>query len=74
MKGMRARNGFEVNFEWQQFKLEKAEITSLNGGECSVLLPANKNVYSKGKVIVKGSNKDKVITFRTEKNKTYNIY
>ncbi|WP_394356583.1 glycoside hydrolase family 95 protein [Capnocytophaga ochracea] len=74
MKGMRARNGFEVNFEWQQFKLEKAEITSLNGGECSVLLPANKNVYSKGKMIVKGSNKDKVITFRTEKNKTYNIY
>ena len=74
MKGMRARNGFEVNFEWQQYKLEKAEITSLNGGECSVLLPANKNVYSKGKMIVKGSNKDKVITFRTEKNKTYNIY
>lgn len=73
MKGMRARNGFEVSFQWENFQLKQAEILSLSGNKCSVWLPTGKSVYLNGKVIAKG-NKNKEVSFQTKKGNKYLIY
>lgn len=73
MKGMKARNGFEVSFLWDNHSLKQAEIKSLSGVECKVFLPADKNIYHNNKRIVKKSNKDKVVNFKTIKNGKYII-
>lgn len=39
VKGLRARGGFELEFEWEQGKLVKAYVLSTNGGICRVKKP-----------------------------------
>ncbi len=65
MRGMKARNGFEISFLWKNHILEQAEITSLNGNKCYVFLPAGKSVYHNNKRIVKKCKKGKIVTFNT---------
>ncbi len=36
VKGLRARNGYEVNMKWANGKLISAEISNKKGGECNV--------------------------------------
>jgi alpha-L-fucosidase 2 len=36
ISGLRARGGFEVNLQWENGKLRKAEIKSLLGGNCRI--------------------------------------
>ena len=45
VKGIRARNGFEVNFDWANRKLIKAEIISKSGSDCYLSLTDGMNVY-----------------------------
>ncbi|WP_212906328.1 glycoside hydrolase family 95 protein [Capnocytophaga stomatis] len=71
MKGMKARNGFEVSFLWKNHSLEQAEIISLNGQKCKVFLPAGKSVYYKGKCIAKKQKKDREAEFKTVKGAKY---
>ena len=73
MKGMKSRNGFTVDFRWQQHQLQHATITSDKGEKCSVLLPAGKSLYYKNKVIAKAGKKAKVITFATQQGESYVI-
>lgn len=74
VKGIRARNGFEVNFDWENHKLIKAEIISKTGTDCYVNLPVGMTVYDvKGnKVEVKSQGAD-VVVFSTVKGMKYNI-
>ena len=73
MKGMKARNNFEVSFSWQQHKLQKATITSLKGEKCNVLLPAGKSIYHHNSILIKASKKTKVVSFDTLKGESYQI-
>ena len=74
VKGIRARNGFEVNFDWNNHKLIKAEIISKSGTDCYVNLPVGMNVYdTKGKKVnVKSAGID-VVVFSTQKDASYTI-
>jgi alpha-L-fucosidase 2 len=52
--GLRARGGFEVNIEWKDGKLTKAEIKSLLGNSCVIRANGKTTNYSttKGETIV----------------------
>lgn len=69
--GMKARNGFEVSFSWENHTLKEAEIISLKGEKCLLELPAGKSVYHNGKQIVKKQNKKQQISFSTKVNSVY---
>ena len=73
MKGMKARNNFEVSFSWQQHQLQEATITSLVGGKCYLLLPAGKSIYRHNTMLIKASKKAKVVSFDTLKGESYQI-
>ena len=73
MKGMKARNNFEVSFSWQQHQLQEATITSLVGGKCYLLLPAGKSIYYHNTMLIKASKKAKVVSFDTLKGESYQI-
>ena len=71
--GMKARQGFEVNFSWDEGKLQQAEIISLNAEECVVDLPKGKAVFRNGKKIIKAKKKNTEVRFKTEKNAKFII-
>ena len=73
MQGMKARNGFEVSFDWEKHRLKTATITSLNGTDCSVLLPAGKSIYYKKTLLIPSKKKEQIVSFPTEKGATYSI-
>lgn len=71
-KGVCARGAFELNFSWTQKKLNQLEVLSKAGLDCSLKLNGNYAIFENGKSIPfkKGDN---IITFKTEKGKTYQI-
>ena len=72
VKGMCTRNGFEVNFEWKNSKLIKAEIFSKQGYDCFLQLPAGLQVYdSLGKQIKLKIEDNKIVRFKTAKGGKY---
>ncbi|WP_456062736.1 glycoside hydrolase family 95 protein [Capnocytophaga leadbetteri] len=73
MKGMKARNNFEVSFSWKQHQLQEATITSLVGGKCYLLLPAGKSIYHHNTMLIKAPKKAKVVSFDTLKGESYQI-
>jgi alpha-L-fucosidase 2 len=72
--GMRTRNGFAVNFEWENGKLKKATIISKNGNDCFVQLPAGLQVYdeSSKRINIEDLGNGN-IKFQTKKNAQYFI-
>lgn len=75
VKGLCARNGFEVGFEWKDGKFKKGTVKSLLGETC--------RLYYKGKYIgvsdgdgndIEAEFENGTVSFKTEKGKTYTIF
>lgn len=72
VKGMRARNGFEVSFNWQEFKPTLAKITSLAGEVCYLQLPSNLKLYDQNnKQVAITQQANGVVKFNTTKGNSY---
>jgi alpha-L-fucosidase 2 len=73
VKGLRARNGFDVSFNWQKGKVKNIQILSNNGLPCYILLPGNFSIKDQeGKTIAYKKDGD-VVVFETKKNGLYSI-
>jgi alpha-L-fucosidase 2 len=72
--GFRTRNGFEVNFSWTNSRLKNASIKSLFGLRVYIQMPAQMHVYNENGKRVQVENSDnQVVSFITQKGKTYHI-
>ncbi len=73
VRGMRARNGFEVDLKWQNFELTETKLKSLNGKVCRIAFdkqPAS--VVSAGKA-TRFTFKNGIVSFPTKAGSTYTI-
>ncbi|HTI11793.1 MAG TPA: glycoside hydrolase family 95 protein [Puia sp.] len=74
VKGLRARQGFEVSFNWRQGKVQDIKIRSTNGLPCHILLPGLFTIKdSAGKTISYKKEANNVIEFATQKGMEYFI-
>lgn len=72
VKGMRARNAFVVDFEWQDSRLKSGKILALVAGNCKVALPENTLLKDAGgKTIARTKDKPEIIGFNALKGSTY---
>lgn len=72
--GMRARNGFTVDFDWKNGRVQKATIHSISGENCFVQVPGGINVYNEdGCQINIEDLGNYTIKFSTERGKQYFI-
>lgn len=74
VKGLRARNGFELDFNWQQGKVQQVTIHSRSGLPCFILLKEATGVRdSAGKNVPWVKDKDGVLVFNTVAGETYQV-
>ncbi|HTF31426.1 MAG TPA: hypothetical protein VK625_21360 [Flavitalea sp.] len=73
VKGLRARNGFDVSFNWQQGKVKKIEILSNSGLPCYILLTDNFTIQDQSGKTVAYQKEEKAIVFDTKKYSRYSI-
>lgn len=72
VKGLRARNGFEVAINWENGKIQKSMIKSLSGEKCVVRSKTPIQITSLNVKSVKDTF-GYTLSFNTEKGKTYII-
>ena len=74
VKGLRARQGFEVSFSWHQGKVQKIKIRSTGGLPCHILLPGLFTIKnSAGKPVAYTKDAKDVIEFATQKGMEYSF-
>ncbi len=72
-KGLRARGGFDVDFEWQSGRLQKASIVSHLGKSCRIRIQGSFDVASQGKSVAVTRPEAGVIEFATVRGATYSL-
>ena len=70
--GLRARGGFEVAIAWENGQLTEAHLHSTLGEDCTVRTAETVLVMCNG-IPVKTEQSESVVTFETERGKTYTL-
>ncbi|MGC4037520.1 MAG: glycoside hydrolase family 95 protein [Chitinophagaceae bacterium] len=71
IKGMRARNGFEIDFNWNDGKVKTVTIKSLYGKPCKIAMPEKSIVSDKSGKRIRSSFGNGVLNFNTEAGNSY---
>jgi alpha-L-fucosidase 2 len=72
VKGLRARQGFDVSFNWKQGKVQSIKIRSTSGLPCHILLPGLFTLKNAaGKIVTWKKDAGNVIEFATQKGMEY---
>jgi len=75
VNGLRARQGFEVSFNWRQGEVQNIKIRSTNGLPCHILLPGLLTIKnSVGQTISYNKDASSVIEFATIKGMDYLLF
>lgn len=73
VRGLRARNGFEVEISWRDGSLRDARLTSLLGGPAVVRTPTAVDVLAQGRPIPVARPEPTVVSFETRKDTSYTL-
>jgi alpha-L-fucosidase 2 len=73
INGMRARNGFEIDFNWSDRKVNEVRIKSLYGKTCKIAVAQEPEVTDKNGKKIQASFENGVISFNTTKGENYSI-
>ena len=71
--GVCARGGFELNFKWQDSKVQQIDVLSKAGVECKILIDNRLKVYHAGKKVKVKKQNDGSIAFSTLPGERYLI-
>jgi alpha-L-fucosidase 2 len=72
ISGLRARGGFEVGLDWQNGRLTKANIKSLQGGTCTVISKVPVKLMAAPSVLTKAAGGYKLV-FSSKKGLNYKL-
>ena len=73
VKGLRARNGFEIDMNWDKGSITSARITSTNGNTCRIWIDRPIRVETKGAAVSVRTVEDHIIEFETTPGGVYAI-
>jgi alpha-L-fucosidase 2 len=74
VKGLRARNGFEISFDWKDGRAKNISILSTNGSVCNILLKESFTLQNQtGRKIKYKTLQNHIVQFSTIKGETYEI-
>lgn len=74
VKGLFARNGFELSYNWKNGTVQTINIKSVNGLPCRILLKNNFTITDKaGKKVTFKKDNNSVVAFATKKQGEYKI-
>ncbi|MDI3320378.1 glycoside hydrolase family 95 protein [Pinibacter soli] len=74
VKGLRARGGFELSFNWKSAKVQTINIVSTSGLPCKILLNDKFSIKDRnGKTVKYKKGEDGAMEFATVKNGVYTI-
>lgn len=71
--GVVARGGFELDFSWENSKIQKIEVLSKAGNDCRILTGASLTVRQNGKKIKTKKMADNSISFTTMPGERYTV-
>jgi alpha-L-fucosidase 2 len=71
VSGICARGGFELDMDWSDSRLTRAEIYSRTGNECRIKLDGPVKITCEGKAVKAAPDNDGILSFPTVAGKHY---